>query len=130
MLCTHKTTFSASLDYFVTSSPPYLHQFSTISGGNCITNIPLSPEVQSCLPLCSDLERDGYDSDASVNPYAEVADEGPLKVDEPPLQEVGNGDTPLGVVKENTESSRFIDIPPAKLAQMKVSELKYELSRR
>ena len=36
MLCTHKTTFSASLDYFVTSSPPYLHQFSTISGGNCI----------------------------------------------------------------------------------------------
>ena len=27
---------SASLDYFVTSFPPYLHQFSTISGGNCI----------------------------------------------------------------------------------------------
>ena len=27
---------SASLDYFVTSSPPYLHQFSAISGGNCI----------------------------------------------------------------------------------------------
>ena len=35
MLCTHKTTFSASLDYFVTSSPPYLHQFLTISGENC-----------------------------------------------------------------------------------------------
>ena len=32
----HKTTFSASLDYFVTSSPPYLHQFSAIFGGNCI----------------------------------------------------------------------------------------------
>ena len=28
--------FSASLDYFVTSLPPYLHQFSTISGENCI----------------------------------------------------------------------------------------------
>ena len=28
--------FSASLDYFFTSSPPYLHQFSTIFGGNCI----------------------------------------------------------------------------------------------
>ena len=28
--------FSASLDYFVTSLPPYLHQFSTISRGNCI----------------------------------------------------------------------------------------------
>ena len=27
---------SASLDYFVTTSPPHLHQFSTISGGNCI----------------------------------------------------------------------------------------------
>ena len=28
--------YSACLDYFVTSLPPYLHQFSTISGGNCI----------------------------------------------------------------------------------------------
>ena len=38
-LCCVRTRqqFSASLDYFVTSSPPYLHQFSTISGGNCIT---------------------------------------------------------------------------------------------
>ena len=37
-LCCVRTRqqFSASLDYFVTSSPPYLHQFSTISGWNCI----------------------------------------------------------------------------------------------
>ena len=35
-VCTRQQ-FSASLDYFVTSSPPYLHQFSTISGGNCIS---------------------------------------------------------------------------------------------
>ena len=37
-LCCVRTRqqFSASLVYFVTSSPPYLHQFSTISGGNCI----------------------------------------------------------------------------------------------
>ena len=37
-LCCVRTRqqFSASLDYFVTRSPPYLHQFSTISGGNCI----------------------------------------------------------------------------------------------
>ena len=62
-----------------------------IATGPEISNIPLSPEVQSRLPSRSDLERDGYDSDASVNPYAEVADEGPLEVDEPPLQEVGNG---------------------------------------
>ena len=100
-----------------------------IATGPEISNIPLSPEVQSCLPLHSDLEQDGYDSDASVDPYAEVADEGPLEVDEPPLQEVGNGDIPLGLVQEDTESSRFIDIPPATLAQMKVSEIKYELSR-
>ena len=71
-----------------------------------ISNFPLSPEVQSCLPLHSDLEQDGYDSDASVDPYAEVADEGPLEVDEPPLQEVGNGDIPVGVVQE------VIQFPP------------------
>ena len=35
----------------------------------------------------------------------------------------------MGVVQEDTESGHFINIPPAKLAQMKVSELKYELSR-
>ena len=34
-VCTRQQ-YSASLDYFVTSSPPYLHQFSTIFGGNCI----------------------------------------------------------------------------------------------
>ena len=100
-----------------------------IATGPEISNILLSPEVHSHLPSCSDLEQDGYDSDASVDPYAEVADEGPLEVDEPPPQEVGTGDIPLGVVHEDTESGHFIDIPPAKLAQMKVSELKYELSR-
>ena len=94
-----------------------------------ISNIPLSPEVQSHLPSRSDLEQDGYDSDASVDPYAEVADEGPLEVDEPPLQEVGNGDIPVGVVQEDTESGRFTDIPQATLVQMKVSEIKYKLSR-
>ena len=35
----------------------------------------------------------------------------------------------MGVVHEDTESGHFIDIPPAQLAQMKVSELKNELSR-
>ena len=62
-------------------------------------------------------------------PSADVVDEGPLEVDEPPLQEVGNGDIPLGVVQEDTESGCFIDIPTATLAHMKVSEIKYELSR-
>ena len=37
-VCTRQQ-FSASLDYFVTSLPPYLHQFSSISGWNCITSV-------------------------------------------------------------------------------------------
>ena len=37
--------YSASLDYFVTSSPPYLHQFSTIFGGNCINSGSNSPSA-------------------------------------------------------------------------------------
>ena len=32
----HNTTTSASLDYFHKLTNPYLHQFSSISGGNCI----------------------------------------------------------------------------------------------
>ena len=43
-VCTRQQ-FSASLDYFVTSLPPYLHQFSTISGGNCITTGHNTSEV-------------------------------------------------------------------------------------
>ena len=39
-----------------------------IATGPEISNIPLSPEVQSRLLSRSDLEQDGYDSDASVNP--------------------------------------------------------------
>ena len=59
-LCCVRTRqqFSASLDYFVTSSPPYLHQFSTIFGGNCIKDLykfraitghqgPLSPQDEN-----------------------------------------------------------------------------------
>ena len=88
-----------------------------IATGPEISNIPLSPEVQSRLLSRSDLERDGYDSDASVNPYAEVADEGPLEVNEPPLQEVGNGDTPLGVVQEDTEIGLFRRYSPRKIGK-------------
>ena len=47
-VCTRQQ-FSASLDYFVTSSPPYLHQFSTISGGNCISSVMLLGVGQICL---------------------------------------------------------------------------------
>ena len=41
-VCTRQQ-FSASLVYLVTSLPPYLHQFSTISGGNCIIGHPSLP---------------------------------------------------------------------------------------
>ena len=43
-LCCVRTRqqFSASLEYFFTSLPPYLHQFSTISGGNCINSFSAS----------------------------------------------------------------------------------------
>ena len=43
---------SASLDYFVTSSPPYLHQFSTISGGNYIIATPFRDPI-SRLPFAT-----------------------------------------------------------------------------
>ena len=36
MLCMHNTTTSASLDYCHKLTNPYLHQFSSIPGGNCI----------------------------------------------------------------------------------------------
>ena len=37
VLCMHNTTTSASLDYCHKLTNPYLHQFSSISGGNCIS---------------------------------------------------------------------------------------------
>ena len=36
VLCMHNTTTSASLDYCHKLTNPYLHQFSSISSGNCI----------------------------------------------------------------------------------------------
>ena len=56
-VCTRQQ-FSASLDYFVTSLPPYLHQFSTISGGNCIINHPHGrgsgwPAITDCRRMMS-----------------------------------------------------------------------------
>ena len=48
LCCVHtRQQFSPSLDYFVTSSPPYLHQFSSISGGNCIN----TPRITSISTL-------------------------------------------------------------------------------
>ena len=56
-LCCVRTRqqFSASLDYFFPSSPPYLHQFSTISGGNCITTTVKLTLLQTAVRNINDL---------------------------------------------------------------------------
>ena len=56
-VCTRQH-FSASLDYFVTSSPPYLHQFSTISGGNCIRLTVSSFDSQANQSNQSSIQRE------------------------------------------------------------------------
>ena len=50
--------FSASLDYFVISLPPYLHQFSTISGGNCIRLTVSSFDSQANRSNQSSIQRE------------------------------------------------------------------------
>ena len=49
---------SASLDYFVTSLPPYLHQFSSISGGNCIRLTVSSFDSQATQSNQSSIQRE------------------------------------------------------------------------
>ena len=50
MLCTHKTTILCQFGFFVTSLPPYLRQFSAISGGNCITRYSMRKHFKSRFP--------------------------------------------------------------------------------
>ena len=59
-LCCVRTRqqFSASLDYFVTSLPPYLHQFSSISGGNCIRLTVSSFDAQANQSNQSSIQRE------------------------------------------------------------------------
>ena len=77
-LCCVRTRqqFSASLDYFITSSPPYLHQFSTISGGNCIIYDPSDPVVDE-----NDFERRDWAS--SEFGHVEGKEEFPANMPEP-----------------------------------------------
>ena len=59
LCCVHtRQQFSASLDYFVTSSPPYLHQFSSISGGNCIRLTVSSFDSQATQSNQSSIQRE------------------------------------------------------------------------
>ena len=59
LCCVHtRQQFSASLDYFVTSLPPYLHQFSTISGWNCIKLTVSSFDSQANQSKQSSIQRE------------------------------------------------------------------------
>ena len=51
------------------------------------SNIPRSPMAQSHFPSQQQVERDGYDSDSSVDHNAAIHSEGPLEVDEPDIPE-------------------------------------------
>ena len=62
-LCRVRTRqqFSASLDYFVTSLPPYHHQFSTISGGNCIKIVTKHQVDMDKIHQCHHKEQEEVD---------------------------------------------------------------------
>ena len=94
------------------------------------SNIPRSPMVQSHFPSQQQVQRDGYDSDSSVDHNAAIHSEGPLEVDEPDIPEAGNPVLPTNEDQPANNSSNFIDIPEESLKKMKVSELKSKLSKR
>ena len=54
------------------------------------SNIPWSPMVQLHFPSQQQVERDGYNSDSSVDHNADIHSEGPLEVDEPDIPETGD----------------------------------------
>ena len=93
-------------------------------------NIPRSPMAQSHFPSQQQVERDGYDSDSSVDHNAAIHSEGPLEVDEPDIPEAGDPVLPTNEDQPANNSSNFVDIPEESLKKMKVSELKSELSKR
>ena len=84
-VCTRQQ-FSASLVYRVTSLPPYLHQFSTISGGNCIRLTVSSFDSQANQSNQSSIQRellmpspeviDLTLSDDKIQPYPIRSDQG------------------------------------------------------
>ena len=94
------------------------------------SNIPRSPMVQSHFPSQQQVERDGYDSDSSVDHNAAIHSEGPLEVDEPDIPEAGDPVLPTNEDQPANNSSNFVDIPEESLKKMKVSELKSELLKR
>ena len=94
------------------------------------SNIPRSPMEQSHFLSQQQVERDGYDSDSSVDHNAAIHSEGPLEVDEPDIPEAGDPVLPTNEDQPANNSSNFVDIPEESLKEMNVSELKSELSKR
>ena len=64
----HNTTTSASLDYCHKLTNPYLHQFSSISGGNCI----IDAGIETRGGIQGDPHLDAVKS-CSLNPFEEMS---------------------------------------------------------
>ena len=87
----------------------------------------MSPLAQSHFLFSQVIIQDGYDSDAGVDHNVATNLEGPQEIDEIDIPEVGDDGTASNGVDEAQSSDNFVNIPPAEL---KVSELKAELSKR
>ena len=87
-------------------------------------NLPASPPAQSHKISEQQLEQDGYDSDAGLDPNDAV------KRDEEDIQEVrfDSGAAAGAVAAPN--GGEFVDIPELQLTKLKVAELKQELAKR
>ena len=85
-------------------------------------NLPASPPVQSHKISEQQLEQDGYDSDAGLDPNDAVINEGPLERDEEDIQEVRFDSEAAAVA--------VVDIPESQLTKLKVAEVKQELAQR
>ena len=93
-------------------------------------NLPASPLAQLHKISEQQLEQDGYDSDAGLDPNNAVINEGPLECDEEDIQEVRfDSEAAAGAVAA-TNGGEFVDIPESQLTKLKVAELKQELAKR
>ena len=96
------------------------------------SNLPESPLVKSHLSAATVLE-DGYDSDACQNHNAAIEMEGPQELDEPELGEVLDPSSPSDNQAEESKTSNnqpeFVLIPNNVITNVKVADLKAELSK-
>ena len=106
----------------VVDAPPF--------GQHAISNLPSLSEVQSHLLSCLPLEDDGYDSDAGVDHNVAIHLEGPQELDEAEVPEVGDDTVASNSGGQSEQGGQVVNIPLAKLAKLKVTELKQELAKR